>query len=425
MDAKKANKLSRDILIALILGILLGSLLNNFKHVDFVSDYFIQGILEIGSKIFLSLLKMIVVPVVLISLICGTAQLSDPKKLGRMAGLTLLLYLFTTAIAITLALAVASLFNLGAGSGMQLAQTYTANAAPSLKETLLSLVPHNILYSLSRGNMLQIIFVALFFGLAIALSGTSGKKVQELFESLNEIVLKMVTLIMQVAPLGVLCLVGKSFATVGIGLIQQLGGYFFTVLLVLLLHFLVTYGSLCKFLAKRSPLTTVKQLVPAFLFSFSTSSSSASIPVVLKTCEEKLGLPGKVASFCIPLGATINMDGTAIMQGVATVFIANLAHVHLGFSGYCTVILTATLSSIGTAGVPGVGLVTLAMVLKQVNLPVSAIGLILGVDRLLDMARTAVNIGGDCVVAAIVARHTQQDQDTKHEHTEQTIKSSS
>lgn len=403
-----AQNISKNILIALLLGIGIGLLLNIVKQHAFVQDYIITGLLDIGGKIFITLLKMIVVPVVFISLVCGTGNLHDSTKLGRMAGITIVLYLLTTAIAICIALITAKLLGIGLHMQADLSTlTFTTPNAPSIKTVLMNIFPENILAALSQANMLQIIFFAMMLGFAMSKCGEPGKRIYRFFEDLNHIIMQLISVIMIVAPCGVFCLVAKSFAITGPSLIAQLFSYFLCVILVLCIQLFLTYGLLLWGLTRLNILRIYKQLIPVMLFAFSTSSSSASIPVVMQAIEQKLGVAKRIASFVIPLGATINMDGTAIMQGVATVFIAHITHTHISISGYITVALMATLASIGTAGVPGVGLITLTMVLKQVGLPVEAIGLILGVDRLLDMMRTAVNISGDCVVATIVAKSEQ------------------
>ncbi len=266
------------------------------------------------------------------------------------------------------------------------------------------MVPSNPVNSLAQGNMLQIIVFAVLFGVAMAMTGEAGKRLSAVFEDLNTVVMRLVTIIMNLAPYGVFVLMAKLFATIGAETILGLAKYFFLVFGVLILHGLVTYSVLLKTLSGLSPLMLLRKMRDAAIFAFSTSSSSATLPVTMETARNKLGIGNSVSSFTLPLGATINMDGTAIMQGVATVFIAQVYGVDLSMSDYLMVILTATLASIGTAGVPGVGLVMLAMVLQQVNLPVEGIALIIGVDRLLDMTRTAVNITGDCMVSCVVAK---------------------
>jgi Na+/H+-dicarboxylate symporter len=276
--------------------------------------------------------------------------------------------------------------------------------------------PSNPINSMAEGNMLQIIVFAVLFGIAMAMTGDAGKRVGRFFEDINTIIMKLVTIIMNLAPYGVFVLMAKLFATVGTDMLGSLAKYFFLVFFVLIGHALITYPTLLKLFTGLNPLILLRKMRDAALFAFSTSSSSATLPVTLETARYKLGVKPTVSSFTIPLGATINMDGTAIMQGVATVFIAQVYGVDLSTTDLVMVVLTATLASIGTAGVPGVGLIMLAMVLQQVNLPVEGIALIIGIDRLLDMTRTVVNITGDCTVACIVANSEKElDRDVYHD----------
>ena len=404
MPKKDLHHLTLQIVIALIAGIITGIILK-FIPSPFIQTYFTNGILEILGKLFLEAMKMLVVPVVFVSLVCGTLNLNNGKTLGRMMLKTLLLYLFTTAIAITIGLIVARIFNIGSSANLSVAKT-TLNlaGAGTPKDVLLQLIPSNPIRALATGNMLQIIVFALLIGIAIAFTGEKGKPIAKLFESANAVIMKLIHMIMMVAPIGVDALIANIFARVGYAVIIELLSYFFTVVVVLFIQMLIVYPLFIVFFTRLNPMPFFRKLYALMIFAFSTSSSNASIPITLETVVEKLGVRNSVASFTVPLGATINMDGTAIMQGIATVFIANLYHVPLSFSQYVLVIITATLASIGTAGVPGVGLITLAMVLKQVGLPVEGIALIIGVDRLLDMLRTAVNVTGDSMVALIVGK---------------------
>ena len=401
---KHAMHLSMKILIAMVLGIVVGLLFNVFKHPAFVNTYIVDGILDVVSKIFITLLKMLVVPIVFVSLICGVASLGNIRKLGRMGLKTVVLYLVTTAIAIALGILFASLFQIGHGQQAVATNQFNMNAIPSLKDTFIEMFPANPFAALAEGKMLQIIFFALLFGIAIVLAAKKGEKVKSLFESLNEVVMKLVTIVMYLMPYGVFALIAKQFAQTGFSLIVSLAGYFATVLFVLVIHCFLTYGLFLKLFAKLNPVIFFRKMFPAMLFGFSTSSSGASIPVTLGVVENELGVKNSVASFVVPLGATINMDGTAIMQGVATVFIAHVYGIKLGLTKFLIVILMATLASIGTAAVPSVGLITLAMVLQQVGLPIEGIAMIIGVDRILDMVRTAVNLTGDAMVACIVGK---------------------
>ncbi|GAA58667.1 proton/glutamate symporter [Pseudoalteromonas sp. BSi20652] len=369
-----------------------------------IKAFFVDGIFHVGGQIFIASLKMLVVPLVFVSLVCGTCSLSDPKKLGRLGGKSIGLYLLTTAIAITVAITLALLFNPGEGIGLPSQSNFDAKEAPTLANVIIDMFPTNPFEAMAKGNMLQVIVFALLFGIAMALSGKAGKRVTAVFEDLNTVILKLVTLLMNIAPYGVFFLMAKLFTTIELNLIVSLAKYFGVVVLALILHALVNYTLLLKLLTGLNPGIFLAKMKHTCLFAFSTSSSSATMPITLETATKKLGASNSVASFTIPLGATINMDGTAIMQGVATVFIAQVFSVDLTISDYLMVILTATLASVGTAGVPGVGLIMLAMVLNQVGLPVEGIAIIIGVDRLLDMTRTAVNVTGDCMVTCVVAK---------------------
>ena len=404
------NNLTGRILIAMALGIILGALYNalgiaNMPNAgEWLHIYLIDGFIDLIGQIFLASLKLMVVPLVFISLVAGAANLKEGSKMGPMALQTIGFYLVTTAIAITIALLIANLINPGKGMDVSTeAVNYVAKEAPSVKQTLINIVPTNPIKAMAEGNMLQIIVFALLMGFAIPQAGKSGERIAEIFNDLNEIVMKMVNFLMQLAPYGVFCLLIKVFSELGLKALADLFFYVFTLTIALLIHGSLVYPTLLKVFTGLNPLRFIYKIRPAIMFAFSTSSSGATIPITLETVEERIGVNNKIASFTIPLGATINMDGTAIMQGVATVFIAQAFNVDMAFSDYIAVILTATMASIGTAAVPGVGLITLAMVLNQVGLPVEGIALILGVDRLMDMIRTAINVTGDATVSTIIA----------------------
>ncbi len=347
---------------------------------------------------------MLVVPLVFVSLVCGTSSLKDLSTLGRMGGKTLGLYVGTTAVAITLALTMGTIFQPGAGADLAAATTFASTEAPSLGQVIVNMFPTNPINAMAQGNTLQIIVFAILFGIAISAAGKPGERIAAVFADLNEVIMKLVALLMHIAPYGVFFLMAKLFTGLGIEAIFNLAAYFAVLAGTLLIHGFVTYGLMLKGFTGLNPFTFFKKMEDAVMFAFSTASSNATIPVTMETAKNRMGVDNKVASFTVPLGATINMDGTAIMQGVATVFIAQAFNVDLSMTDYLTVILTATLASIGTAGVPGVGLIMLAMVLNQVGLPLEGIALIMGVDRLLDMIRTAVNITGDSVVTIIVGK---------------------
>lgn len=404
--AKKMT-MTTKILIWMGAGLVLGSMINAFaSDVDFIQDYFVMGLFHVMGALFITLLKMLVVPLVTFSLICGVCGIGDINKLGRVGLKSFLLFMLTTALAITLAISVASI--VGPGQGFELAEaskgTFSAPEAPPLTQVLIDLVPSNPVAAYTEGNMLQIIFFTILFSVCILMIGERGKPIHLAAERLNEVMMKVVSIVMHIAPYGVFALMVKTFSMQGIGLILPMISYFGVVAVVLILHATGTLMILLKVLGKVSPLQFLKKMRSVQIFAFSTSSSNATIPVTLRTVEKRLGVENSTASFVVPFGATINMDGTAIMQGVATVFIANVYGIDLGLAGYLTVICMAVLASIGTAGVPGVGLIMLAMVFNQVGLPVEGIALIMGVDRLLDMMRTAVNVTGDAAVTTIVAR---------------------
>ena len=388
----------------MILGLATGLIIKYlFPSSQLLQVYLIEGLFHIVGAIFIASLKMLVVPIVFVSLVCGTCSLKDTAKLGRLGVKTLLLYLITTAFAVTVALLLSVLIGPGEGGNLD-PVTFIPKDTPALKDVLINLFPSNPIRAMADGNMLQIIVFSILFGFAISLTGKQGERIITFFNDLNEVIMNLVLILMNLAPYGVYCLMANLFTTFGFDTLDNLLTYFLLVLFVLMIHSCLTLPLMLKTLTGLSPLNFYRNVRPALLFGFSTASSNASLPVTLETAVKHLGIRNTIASFTIPLGATINMDGTAIMQGVATVFIAQVYNIDLSITQYLMVIITATLASIGTAGVPGVGLIMLAMVLRQVGLPVEGIALIIGVDRLLDMTRTAVNISSDCTVSCIVAK---------------------
>jgi len=406
MPQQKMN-MTTKILIWMGCGLIVGSLINAFaSEVAFIQDYLVNGLFHVVGALFISALKMLVVPLVTFSLICGVCGIGDVNTLGRVGIKAFLLFMLTTALAITLAITVAVVVAPGEGFDMQTAEhaEFTAPAAPPLTQVIIDLVPTNPIAAYADGNMLQIIFFTILFAICVLMVGERGRSIAQGAEKLNDVMMEVVNVVMLVAPIGVFALMAKTFSLQGLGLILPMISYFGVVAVVLLLHMTGTLMILLKLLGRVSPLMFLKKMRTAQIFAFSTSSSNATIPVTLRSVEKRLGVDNSTASFVVPFGATINMDGTAIMQGVATVFIANVYGIDLGISGYLTVIGMAVLASIGTAGVPGVGLIMLAMVFNQVGLPVEGIALIMGVDRLLDMMRTAVNVTGDAAITTIVAK---------------------
>ncbi len=413
----KSKNLTRNILIGMTLGAALGIIINLVGPDTKGLSLLVKDIFPLIGSIFVRSLQLLVVPLVLLSLICGTAALDDVRRLGRIGIKTLAFYMATTAIAISIAIMLAVLFKPGAGMNLEYATEFGVKESPPLTQVLLNIFPKNPFAAMAEGNMLQVIVFAILFGLAASLAGAAGKRVLALANDLNDIVMKLVMLLLLAAPVGVFALVARTFAQEGFSAIMALSKYFFLVIFALLLHAFVTYGIIFKTFTGLSVRQLYRNLRKVQIFAFSTSSSNATIPINLENAEHRLGVKPEVASFTIPLGATINMDGTAIMQGVATVFIAQALGVDIGIQGYLMVVVTATLASIGTAGVPGVGLIMLAMVFQQVGLPVAAIGVIYGVDRLLDMTRTAVNVTGDAVISVIVAKGENEfDQEVFDSH---------
>ncbi|MEZ8491316.1 dicarboxylate/amino acid:cation symporter [Vibrio splendidus] len=405
MNTKKPMSLTGRVILGMVVGILTGFAIQSlFADSGFVNNYIVNGLFEVGGQIFVASLKMLVVPLVFVSLVCGTSSLKDLSTLGRMGGKTLALYIGTTAVAITLALTIGNLFQPGAGADLTAASSFKSANAPSLGQVIIDMFPTNPIQAMAEGKTLQVIVFAVLFGIAISAAGKPGERIAAVFSDLNEVIMKLVALLMNLAPYGVFFLMAKLFSGLGLSAIWNLAEYFLVLAGTLLLHGLVTYSAMLKGFTGLSPITFLRKMEDAIMFAFSTASSNATIPVTMETAKNRMGVDNKVASFTVPLGATVNMDGTAIMQGVATAFIAQAYNIDLTMGDYLMVILTATLASVGTAGVPGVGLVMLAMVLNQVGLPLEGIALIMGVDRLLDMIRTAVNITGDSAVTIIVAK---------------------
>ena len=354
---------------------------------------------------FVRLMQMLVVPLVFCSLICGSMAMGDTKKLGKIGVKTLAFYIATTALAITVALLLANVID--PGKGLDMSSIETAQVAigekMSLADTLLNIIPTNPIGALANGEMLPVILFALMVGIILAKLGENAETVGNFFSQFNDVMMEMTSVIMKLAPYGVFCLIAKTFSGIGFDAFIPLLKYMAGVLLALAVQCTVVYMAMLKGFTGLSPWMFLKKFLPVMGFAFSTATSNATIPMSVDTLHEKMGVSKRISSFTIPLGATINMDGTAIMQGVAVVFAAQAFGIGLDMSDYLTVILTATLASVGTAGVPGVGLITLSMVFNSVGLPVEAIALIMGIDRILDMCRTAVNITGDAVCTTIVA----------------------
>ena len=399
--------LTIKVLVGVFLGILLGLFINlsGLNSQDgWINTYIVDGLFFVIGKMFVNGLKMLVVPLVFFSLICGVCGIGNLSTLGRVGGKSFLLYMMTTAIAIAVAISLAVSVGLGEGMEFEEATSFTAKETPPLSEVIINIVPSNPIQAMANGDMLPLIFFSILVGISMLMLGEKSTPFVKGAEIANEIMMKMVTIVMAIAPYAVFALIAKSVAELGLDLLIQLAAYVAVLVSALLIHLLFTLMIVLKLFSGLSPMIFLRKIKSAQVFAFSTASSNATIPVTLRTVTKRLGVDNAVASFTVPFGATINMDGTAIMQGVATVFIANIYGLELGVMGYLTVILMSVLASVGTAGVPGVGLIMLSMVFTQVGLPVEGIGLILGVDRLMDMIRTAVNVSGDAVVSSIVAK---------------------
>ena len=394
--------LTKFIFISFFAGIIFGVFLNLVSQSSLSIIQFTLPALKFGGDLFLKTIKMLVVPIVFFSLITGVANLKNISSLGRIGFKTISLYIFTTLIAITISLLVGHIINPGQGMTInENIDSFNLNEAPSFLEVLLNIIPDNPFDSLTKGNMLQIIFFSILLGGCLS-SIDNNKTLLNFFVNMNDLVLKMLSVLLIVAPVGIFCLISQTFATQGFSSILELLKYFFGVSLVIFIHLCIVYLPFVKYLGKvkiRHFLNGIKQIA---LFAFSTSSSSATIPITLQNLSKNFSIKKKVSAFTVPLGATINMDGTAIMQGMATIFIANIYNIDLLFSDYLSIILTATLASVGTAGVPGVGIIMLGMVLNQVGLPLEGIAIVIGVDRLLDMLRTSLNVSGDAMVTLVV-----------------------
>jgi len=404
-------QLYTKIFIGLLLGLVFGILANQFGFSDFVTVY----IKPIGS-IFIRLISMIVVPLVFASLLVGTASLDDIRKLGRIGTKTIAYYLCTTAIAITIGLLLVNTFKPGKALSPQtrtkLEQTGRTEAdkrieaikKPKITDTLLQIVPTNPVKAFTEGKMLQIIFFAIILGIALTVVPNGrAQPVINFFDALNDAMIQVVHLIMKLAPYGVFALIAAVVGDFGLDILPLLLKYALVVIAGLVLHAAFTYSLAIKTFSKLKIATFYRGIRPAQLIAFSSGSSSAALPVTMECAEENLGVPRQISSFALPLGATINMDGTALYQAVSAVFIAQVYNMDLGLTGQLTILLTATLASIGTAGAPGVGMIMLAMVLESIGIPLEGIALILGVERLIDMCRTAVNVTGDLSCAVVVS----------------------
>ena len=400
------KNLTRNVLIGMGAGFILGAFFfyTNITP-QFFEDFFSTYIFSLGGDIFKNLLRLIVVPLVFFSLVSGISSLTDMARLGSIAYKTVGLYLLTTAIAVSLALFFGWITNLGSGFSGDLVPTELAGGEASFYDTVMRIFPSNMFGAFVENNMLGIVFISILFGIALNATDSITGGLSKSFEKLNTVFLKIVLLVMQFAPIGVFCLIGTYVATKGLDIFGDVAQYVVLLIFVLVFHLIFTYSLILTIFARLNPLKFFAKMKDVMLFAFSTSSSAATIPVTLKTVTQDLGVKKDVGSFVVPVGATINMDGTAIMQGLATVFIAGITPgIELGLVEYVQIIFLAVITSIGTAAVPSAGIVTLTIILSQLGIPLEAIGLILAVDRILDMLRTSINVCGDAAVSCIVAK---------------------
>jgi Na+/H+-dicarboxylate symporter len=399
------KNLTRNILLGMLLGFVVGSVIyytNIFG--DTLSNIVEVYAFRLGSDIFINLLKMLIVPLVFFSLVSGISSLGNLKSIGNISLKTITLYLITTAIAVSLSLFIGAIFQ--PGSGVNTANLISPDKLPQgqgIYQTILDIFPSNIIEAMANNQMLAIVFFSIIFGLALNKTNHLTNNLSESFEKLNTVFMQLVVMIIAFAPIGVFCLIGKFVIADGLNVFGEALKYVILLIITLCLHMFITYSVLIKFFTRLSLKTFFLKMKDVAVFAFSTSSSAATIPVTLKTVENELGVNKNVAAFVVPVGATINMDGTAIMQGMATIFIAQMSGIDLSLIQYIQVVLLAVATSIGTAAVPSAGTITLVIILQQFGLPLEAIGIILAVDRILDMTRTAINVTGDAAVACVVA----------------------
>ena len=400
----KKISLGNWILIGMILGLFFGLFLNFHVHDHFIKNIvFMDNVFYLGGNAFIRLMKMLVVPLVFCSIVVGVASISDIRKIGSIGGMTIIIYLITTALAVTIALSIGILIKPGLGLDMAAAaQTANVTLNQTMTDTILNIIPENPLNALANGDMLPVIIFGVLIGFILAKLREETQVVNKFFEESNKIMMSMTGIVMKFAPIGVFCLMAKTFGSLGFEGIMPLAKYVGCVLVGLAIQAFVVYPSLLVVFTRLNPVKFFRKFMSVMFFAFSSSTSNATIPLNMNKLED-MGVSRDVSSFTIPLGATINMDGTAIMQGVAVMFAAQAYGIDLGFSALLTVIFTAVMASIGTAGVPSVGLVTLTMVFNSVGLPVQAIGVIFGIDHILDMFRTAVNVTGDAICTVIVS----------------------
>ena len=399
---------TKKIIVAMILGIIVGIFLNISFYDVSADDSIVLKFFSIVSDLFISALKLVIVPLIFFSIVCGIISLSDDVSLSRLGIKTLSLYLFTTIIAISLGLLFSSFIDY---QPVLLSNLESSISLDKMK-TESDIFPTNIFKSLSDGNIIHLLIFSVLIGIAASKVKDKVKTFINYFHEFNAVINELVKIIISFTPIAVFCILSKTFASQGLETLTPLIGYFFTVVFVLLFHFFITFYFMLKAFTNLNPKKFFTNIKDVIVFTFSTSSSSASIPFTLRAANEKCGINKSISSFTIPLGATINMDGTAIMQGCATFFLASLYGIDLGMAEILTIVITATIASIGTAGIPSAGIIMLTVIFTQIGIPLEGITLLLGVDRLLDMMRTSVNVTGDLCISCIVANSENRIDET-------------
>ena len=389
---------TKKIIFAMIFGILFGIVLNLLNQDSLITEFIISNILNVISDLFISALKLIIIPLIFFSIVCGIISLTDDVSLTRLGIKTLSLYILTTVIAISLGLFFSSLIEY-----TPLLSSVENIVSMNNIESKVNIFPDNIFKSLTEGNIIHLLIFSVLIGISASRIKERIHIFIQYFHNFNDVINELVKIIISFTPIAVFCILSKTFATQGLETLMPLMSYFLTVVFVLLIHFFITFSLLLKFFTKLSAYKFYRNIRDVIVFSFSTSSSSASIPFTLETANNKCGIDKSIGTFTIPLGATINMDGTAIMQGCATFFLASLYGIDLGFFEIITIVATATIASVGTAGIPSAGIIMLTIIFTQIGIPLEGITLLLGVDRLLDMMRTSVNVSGDLCISCIVA----------------------
>ncbi|WP_406534252.1 dicarboxylate/amino acid:cation symporter [Methanobrevibacter sp.] len=399
----KHISLGNWMLIGMVLGFIVGLILNFYVTNPLIKDIIlIDNVFYLGGTGFIKLMKMLVVPLVFFSIVVGVASISDIRKIGSIGGRTIGIYLITTALAVTIALIIASFIQPGVGLNMGGITSANVTSNVTVTDTILNMIPDNPFSSLANGDMLPVIIFGVLVGIILATLKDETNIVNEFFTQGNTVMMEMTRIVMKFAPIGIFCLMAKTFASLGFDGLLPLAKYIMCVLIGLAIQAFIVYPSLLVLFTRLNPIRFFRKFISVMFFAFSSSTSNATIPLNLETLSE-MGVSREISSFTIPLGATINMDGTAIMQGCAVMFAAQAYGIDLGTTALLTVIFTAVMASIGTAGVPSVGLITLNMVFGSVGLPVDAIGIIMGIDHILDMFRTAVNVTGDAICTIIVS----------------------